>query len=386
MTKRELSSHEGLSKGDERKLKKRKKRLQEAREAQNWAEERLRRAQALLQKSSARVKKLEERLHSLQTHEETEQIAQHSIAQPRTHQAQDDFRSSQSSAQNSDVFDEAPEVARARTIAHVVELSARQAIEQALAVSEHPDHLSTERHLKPAEQTHSFALETGRSAGTSEQLTTMLESTHPESEILRKEPAEVDQETDTPAHEEHRSEERERTQPDIEEIEEEEELVERVVAMMVADAAATAAAEAEALAEASRARTREARLLASQADQMVALVRAAIEKGSLIGEEAASALQAAEREATTAHALLADAEAAEEHALTAARYAEADAEVAEGMAFATEQREEEFERTATIQKEQRHMSETIQETDAPEVDEDATLKIPIVHPQSKETN
>ena len=44
-------------------------------------------------------------------------------------------------------------------------------------------------------------------------------------------------------------------------------------------------------------------------------MRAAIRQQKLSGEGAEVALQAAEREATHAHAVLADAEAAEEHAL-----------------------------------------------------------------------
>jgi len=121
----------------------------------------------------------------------------------------------------------------------------------------------------------------------------------------------------------------------VEEINEEEETLETVAAMIIADAAAIAAAEAEALAEASSARTREARRAALEADRVLGTIRLAIRNGALVGDEAAAALMAAERDATHAHAVLADAEATEERALTAAMNAEAEAEVAEGMALAS---------------------------------------------------
>ncbi|MFL5627850.1 MAG: hypothetical protein ACJ788_19900 [Ktedonobacteraceae bacterium] len=122
----------------------------------------------------------------------------------------------------------------------------------------------------------------------------------------------------------------------IEEIEEEEGAVAAVAAMMIADVAAAAAAEAEALAEASSVRTRNARYQALRADQVLDEVRSAIASGALTGEEAEIYLEGAERNATSAHAILADAEAAEEQARNAAMNAEAEAEVAEGMAFAAE--------------------------------------------------
>src|SRR6266487_4243691 len=121
----------------------------------------------------------------------------------------------------------------------------------------------------------------------------------------------------------------------VEEINEEEETLETVAAMIIADAAAIAAAEAEALAEASSARTREARRAALEADRVLGTIRLAIRNGALVGDEAAAALMAAERDATHAHAVLADAEATGERALTAAMNAEAEAEVAEAMALAS---------------------------------------------------
>lgn len=106
---------------------------------------------------------------------------------------------------------------------------------------------------------------------------------------------------------------------------------EQLVPFSLADIAAANAAEAEALAEASSVRTREARRLALQAERALGEVRLAIRNGTLGGEEATARLQFAQRQATWAFALLADAEAAEEQAKHVATQAEAQAEVAEGL-------------------------------------------------------
>jgi len=165
----------------------------------------------------------------------------------------------------------------------------------------------------------------------------------------------------------------------IEEIEEEEEAVEAVAAMMIADVAAAAAAEAEALAEASSARTREARHVALQADQALEEVRLAISSGALSGEDAEDYLRDAERNATRAHALLADAEAAEEQALKAAMNAEAEAEVAEGMAMAANDRAE-----TTLEDPASSVSTNENTQPADGGSDDITLKMPTVHNQENE--
>jgi hypothetical protein len=145
--------------------------------------------------------------------------------------------------------------------------------------------------------------------------------------------------------------------------------------MMIADVAAAAAAEAEALAEASSARTREARHVALQADQALEEVRLAITSGALSGEDAENYLRDAERNATRAHALLADAEAAEEQALKAAMNAEAEAEVAEGMALAAGEHAE--------TKIAPSVSTNGNEEPA-DGESDITLKMPSVHNQETE--
>lgn len=161
-------------------------------------------------------------------------------------------------------------------------------------------------------------------------------------------------------------------------LDQEEETVAMIASMMIADVAAATAAKAEALAEASSVHTREMRRAAEEADTFLQQLQAAIASGVLTGGDAESALRYAEREATHAHAALADAEATEAQAVRAAMDAEAEAEVAEGMSFAVEQRgsyEEhvrEAEHPATPQNGQAHTNSW---------DEDETLELPIVRPK-----
>src|SRR6266567_4675687 len=122
----------------------------------------------------------------------------------------------------------------------------------------------------------------------------------------------------------------------VEEITLAEENIEIAASMSAAEAAGVAAANAEALAEASSARANEARLVVQQADHFLEQVRNAVRDGFMRGEEAEKALNAAENEATYAHALLADAEAVEERARNEAMNAEAEAEVAEGMSLSAD--------------------------------------------------
>lgn len=190
----------------------------------------------------------------------------------------------------------------------------------------------------------------------------------------------------------------------IAEIDEEEEIVEATAAISIANVAAAAAAEAEALAESSSVRTREARIAAQQADQVLSQVRTDIQNGVLTDEQAETALLDAERAATHAHAVLSDAEAAEERAVRAAMDAEAEAEVAEGMAFAVEDRSEQDE-IARAESNGYNRQEALSEQNASarerEEDEDArkrenagdedrhieddedTDEMPVVHPQEQ---
>ena len=169
----------------------------------------------------------------------------------------------------------------------------------------------------------------------------------------------------------------------VEEIEEEEDALETVAAMIIADAAGVVAARAEATAEACSVRTREAGVLALKADQALEAVRVAIGQQRLSGEGAEVALKAAEREATHAHAVLADAELAEERALNAAMNAEAEAEVAEGMAFSASSLDERDEKrrdeTASVSSNTAPTSDAEKGED--DDDDEETLKFPAIRPQ-----
>ena len=175
----------------------------------------------------------------------------------------------------------------------------------------------------------------------------------------------------------------------VEEIDEEGEELETVAAMIIADAAAIAAAEAEALAEASSSRTREARNTARETDRALDTIRQAVRNGVLVGDEANSALEVAERDATHAHAALADAEAAEERARTTAMNAEAEAEVAEGMAFSSGERNERDEKLRDeygpiLPVPTQEPASTATKTDELEDDEDGredTQKLPRLRPE-----
>jgi len=223
---------------------------------------------------------------------------------------------------------EAVDLARkARAAAEAAEEAARQAAERAAATAARLEQVGSGRHLvqelkqvdMEAERTNIIAQEAERAAEEAEML---AHEAGAESQSGKRASQSL------PA------------QAAANEVSEEEVLVEAGAAAMIADVAAAAAAEAGAIAEASSARTQEARRLAQAADQALEEARAAVIGGTLNRVEAERNLRTAQREATRAHALLADAEAAEEQALNAAMDAEAEAEVAEGMAFATHERVE----------------------------------------------
>ncbi len=233
----------------------------------------------------------------------------------------------------------------ARAVAEAAEEAARIAIEQATDVAIYLEQVGSARHLMrelelmEAEANNAIALarEAENAALAAERLAAEAGGLAQDKEEQVKLAAEEQQIIASVPTEEESLPHAHPTPTEIaqvEEIDEEEEVIETVAAMIIADAAAIAAAEAEALAEASSARTREARAAAQRADQALASVQQAIYAGLLVGEAAAEALKAAERDATHAHAVLADAEAAEERARNTAMNAEAEAEVAEGMAFA----------------------------------------------------
>ena len=302
-------------------------RLEKARERVAKALGGFKRAEERLQKCNVRVERVEGRL-AIKRGQQAELAT---IAQPIPVGEAGGL----SSVEDTVAPDEAAKLAReARAAAEAAEEAARAAAERAVEVSSRLEQPGWGRQLAEelrerqfeVEQANDKAREPNRVAHEAEILVGETDEVNETNEIDKVNGV---SEADQPA--------RETGSESIKEIEEEredEKVVAAVAAMMIADVAAAAAAEAEAMAEASSARTREARFAALQADQVLEDVRTAIASGALSGDDARRCLDGAEREATRAHALLADAEATEEQALNAAMNAEAEAEVAEGMAFA----------------------------------------------------
>lgn len=310
-------------------------RLQKAQEGQTRALERFKQAETRLQKRQARVQRVEGRLQLIH-----QQLAELEGREAREGELSEDVRS-------------------ARMAALAVEEEVRRAAETipstgiTMPIPIQPDE-SQEEHVAIMEEAFEdlYEFEVGQ--------TMQTEVASPEAAAEES----LDEDIDLAG------------------IEVEEDLVEAITAVSIAEVAAERAAKAEAVAEASSAQTREARLKAMQADQTLSETQAAIRGGNLNGEGAEYILQEAEREATRAHALLADAEAAEEQAMKAAMEAEAEAEVAEGMAYAVINRtapqlmEEVMEE---VQAEPRRSTRPLGAEEAEELD--TTLKIPSIRPQ-----
>src|SRR6266581_4133251 len=263
----------------EKKLRKREsrleERLQEAQERRAKALERLKRAEARLQKRTARIELLEGRIAMVRW----QQAELTALTEPAPEEKGGELTQEEIIVA---LVEPAELAGEARAVAEAAEEAAWLAAVRAVEVSSRLGQFEEE-------QASAIAQEAERAAR--------------EAERLAEEVDQLVQEVGSES---------------VAEIEEEEEVVAAVAAMMIADVAAAAAAEAEAMAEASSARTHEARYAALQADQVLEKVRTAVASGALSGEDARTTLQNAEREATRAHARLADAEA----------------EVAEGMAFA----------------------------------------------------
>jgi hypothetical protein len=283
----------------------------------------------------------------------------------------------------------------ARAVAEVAEEAARLAIERAVDLEEYLEQVGSARHLLQeldrlqieADQATAIARDAEEAARVAERLAGSMQEGEPQESPFKDE-EQIESFVAIDRDDADQAVPIEPLSPlevaQVEEIEEEEDDLETVAAMIIADAAAIAAAQAEAVAEASSARTREARTGALQADQALENVRTAIRKQKLSGEGADVAWQAAEREATHAHALLADAEAAEERALNAAMNAEAEAEVAEGMAFAASSRDERDEK----QREENASVQSTSQSVATKLDaggkddEEDTVEVPVVRPKN----
>jgi hypothetical protein len=293
----------------------------------------------------------------------------------------------------------------ARAVAEAAEEAARDAIERVAEAEEYLEQLGSARHLMQelerlhadADRAKERAREAQEAARIAEQpLTKFPQEGEQEEGIIvssveNEEGAEVVDEmntNDVVAFDASGGRSSKLEVVQVEGIEEEEEDLETVAAMIIADAAGIAAVRAEAIAEACSARTREARQFALKADQALEVVRRAMRMQKLRGDGAEVALRAAEREATYAHAALADAEAAEERALSAATNAEAEAEVAEGMAFATRSRSERDEKIRSENASLQSASDTslnpvLVEQDEGDADDEDTLEVPAIRPKQR---
>lgn len=351
----------------EKKLRKQEERLQErlkkARTEQEQIQARLERTEARLQKRVARVQRLEERLARIQQQRGLKAMSEpaeaarkeQSVSVPLAEQTPEDGAliiipplSTQTTIDilateeavlipleeptNPAFSVESPVQSSGEAIAHALQAraTAEAAEEEARAAAERV-HQASQR------------LEEGLASGRHlEQEMVLLkaeeERASMQAEEARQTANDVEHETDALAQEQAVETSWQEKVWSVQEIAEAEEQLEVDVTRSRAEAAARAAAEAEMLAEASSVRVRKARIIARQADQELTLIRAAIRNGSLTGEAAEAALQAAENKSTYAHAELADAEDAEESAIDAARNAEADAEVAEGMSVSSADR------------------------------------------------
>jgi hypothetical protein len=375
MTKHELPSQDKKQKGgkqraDEKKLHKHElrllERLQGAQAKQEKAQANLERAEARFQKRRARVQRLEERLIRVRQQLGVEQEPAFPSQPPATGAPPEEPATSTFAAENmtGDVSLAVAPLPSAQTSDHV------PAPENAPTSSS--SDISTTGSVAPIAPPSSEAAQPVRqeravAVATEEEVRAATERAVAASAASHEKSAQSGP----------KLEELQR----VAEIAQEEELLEEGVARTHAEAVAIAAAEAEALAESSSARTRKARILARQADQELTLVRATIRNGSLTGEKADAALQAAERKSTHAHAELDDAEEAEERAISAARNAEAEAEVAEEMAFSAYDRAQDDVDVRAVQAiaEQEQQREGFAHLNA-EADE-RTEKRPVVRPQ-----
>ncbi len=295
------------SKESEAELEKRRNmiqvRLEQAREELTKAEKGLQRAEIRLQKRASRVKELETTLSCGQ-----QKLVAPSITEPvavayraELEEASPETQPSQEILMSPISVEVLATARQARAVASTAERAARLAIKRALDASVRMEQIVGARHLEQeleqlqdeADKAGAFARETEQSASAAEQLVTALEN-----------PASMDEQPLA-----------ERLPASCAEIEEEKDAVEKLASMVLVNATSVVAAEAEVRAETSSLRAREARRLVRQAEQMLILVRSAIQNGALASAEAVQALQTAEREVTHARAVLVDAEAAEEEAL-----------------------------------------------------------------------
>jgi hypothetical protein len=324
--KQDISSRQKEQKEAEKKLRKSERRLKDrllaTQKAQSKAIERLQRAEVHVQKVATRAKRIEERLIEVRLQLEGVRDAigvDLVIIPPQEQQGVETVVVSDNitlfPVQNGE---EEPDVVQPL---HVEEVAI-----QPLESTQAEDYLA---------QTPPAALEARAVAEAAEVETRTAAERAQSANAFRTNTARPD-DASRPYPEEHAGYPTPEEFARVEEITLAEENIEIATSISAAEAAGVAAANAEALAEASSARANDARLVAEQADYFLEQVRNAVRDGFIQGEEAERALNAAENEATYAHALLADAEADEERARNQAMNAEAEAEVAEGMSLSAD--------------------------------------------------
>ncbi|GCE25881.1 hypothetical protein KDA_13650 [Dictyobacter alpinus] len=301
-------------------------RLQKAREAQQRSEERLRLAQERLQIKSARVQLLERRLLALQASrtrdssaidesdsagssvfDDEEEVV---VAVELESSPEHDLLVQKHNERASRVMEEAHALARdAREIALVAEEAARVAVERAEYADLRLEQSSMGRHLEgeyermqvEVERAQILATEMAQAADEAEHLllTFVPEEDNTFVDVEVEDLAIATDIIDDEALE---------TNSMFDEIDKDEDAFAAVASLILADAAADQAAESEALIEASSEHTQDIHELLKQAQHTLALVRQAVEEGTLSGQDAIRALCAAELEVTHTRALLKDVE------------------------------------------------------------------------------
>ncbi|WP_162005018.1 hypothetical protein [Dictyobacter vulcani] len=287
-------------------------RLQKARAAQERSEERLRLVQERLQVKVVRVQRLEHRLQELNANRKgkdrqafVERIGSGSsvfagdVVSISVHEEHVNERAAE-------IVQEAQALARdAREIALLAEDAARLAVERAEYAELRLEQSSMGRHLgeeyermqTEAERAQIFARETAQAAEETEQL---LSTFVPEGDNIF-----VDSEVEEfSTGGEISNEEILENNGMFDSIDKDEDAFAAVASLILADAEADQAAESEALLGAGREHTQDIQALLKQAQHTLALVRAAVEEGTLTGDDAVRALCAAEMEVTHTRSLL----------------------------------------------------------------------------------
>lgn len=297
-------------------------RLQKARAAQERSEERLRLAQERLQANVARVQRLERRLQELNANQRVknaqafdEKVGSRSSVFDEEVMAVERAMAGEHivsvheehiNERAAEVLQEAQALARdARQIALLAEDAARLAFERAeyadlrLEQSGMGRHLGAEyeRMQVEAERAQIFARETAQAAEETEHLLLTFvpeeDNTFVDNEVATfSTPGDVS------------NEETLENNGMFDRIDKDEDVFAAVASLILADAEADQVAESEALLGAGREHTQDIQELLKQAQHTLALVRTAVDEGTLTGDDAVRALCAAEMEVIHTRSLL----------------------------------------------------------------------------------